>query len=92
MGKFSDSFWRRTGHIAGNWAGYSIFGEKGADARRHIIQNARADAINEMIDRAKKVGANALIGVSIDVEPIGGAEKGYMLMVTASGTAVVVDE
>lgn len=47
MGKFSDSFWRRTGHIAGNWAGYSIFGDKGADARRHIIQNARADAINE---------------------------------------------
>lgn len=47
MGKFSDSFWRRTGHIAGNWAGYSIFGEKGVDARRHIIQNARADAINE---------------------------------------------
>lgn len=47
MGKFSDSFWRRTGHIAGNWAGYSILGDKGADARRHIIQNARADAINE---------------------------------------------
>ena len=47
MGKFSDSFWRRTGHIAGNWAGYSIFGDKGADARRHIIQNARAEAINE---------------------------------------------
>ena len=47
MGKFSDSFWRRTGHIAGNWAGYSIFGDKGADARRHIIQNARADAINK---------------------------------------------
>ena len=47
MGKFSDSFWRRTGHIAGNWAGYSIFGDKGADARRHIVQNARADAINE---------------------------------------------
>ena len=47
MGKFSDSFWRRTGHIAGNWAGYSIFGEKGADARRHIVQNARADAMYE---------------------------------------------
>ena len=47
MGKFSDSFWRRTGHIAGNWAGYSIFGDKGADARRHIVQNARADAMYE---------------------------------------------
>ena len=47
MSKVGDSFSRRVGHIAGNWAGYSIFGDKGADARRHIIQDARADAIRE---------------------------------------------
>ena len=45
MGKILDSAERRFGHIAGNWAGYSIFGDKGADARRHIIQDARADAV-----------------------------------------------
>ena len=56
MSKVGDSFSRRVGHIAGNWAGYSIFGDKGADARRHIIQDARADAIREresQIARAK---------------------------------------
>lgn len=56
MSKIGDSFSRRVGHIAGNWAGYSIFGDKGADARRHIIQDARADAIREresQIARAK---------------------------------------
>ena len=45
MGKILDSAERRFGHIAGNWAGYSIFGDKGADARRHIVQDARADAV-----------------------------------------------
>ena len=54
------------------------------------IANARAYAINEMIDRAKKVGANALIGVSVDVEVLG--DKDSMMMVTSSGTAVVVEE
>lgn len=53
------------------------------------IVDARADAINEMMARAKKIGANALVGVTIDVETIG--ENGSMIMVTASGTAVVVE-
>lgn len=55
------------------------------------VVNARADAVNEMVARAKKVGANALIGVKIDVEAIGGVENGSMIMVTASGTAVIVE-
>lgn len=69
----------------------NVFGGRVAEYEQEIV-DARADAINEMVDRAKKVGANALIGVSIDVEPIGGEESGYMLMVTASGTAVVVND
>lgn len=56
------------------------------------LVNARADAINEMIVRAKKIGANGLLGVKIDVESISfGEENGVMLMVVASGTAVVVE-
>lgn len=54
------------------------------------LVNSRADAIKEMMDRAKKIGANALIGVKIDVETIEVNDKGVMLMVVASGTAVVV--
>lgn len=53
------------------------------------IVNARADAIKEMMDRAKKVGANAIVGVKVDTEAIG--PNGSMLMVTVSGTAVVVE-
>lgn len=53
---------------------------------------ARADAISEMIERAKKIGANALVGVQVDVESITVGEQGQMMiMVTATGTAVVTE-
>lgn len=58
----------------------------------HELIDARADAINEMIERAKKIGANALIGVNIDVESMTmGNNNNSMLIVVASGTAVVTD-
>ena len=40
--------------------------------------------INEMINRACSIGANAVVGVKVDVESLGF----QMLMVTATGTAV----
>ena len=49
---------------------------------------AREEALHEMEERAAQKGANAVIGVDIDYEVLG-ADNG-MLMVTASGTAVVV--
>lgn len=64
-----------------------------AEEYEEELVNARADAINEMIERAKKIGANALVGVKIDIEIAGGDESKAisMLVVTASGTAVVVE-
>ena len=53
------------------------------------LVDCRATAINEMIEHAKKVGANALVGVKIDIETIG--PNGSMIMVIASGTAVVTE-
>ena len=47
------------------------------------------EALKELEQRAGAMGANAVIGVDIDYEVLG-ADNG-MLMVTASGTAVVVD-
>jgi len=41
-----------------------------------------------MRKRAESMGANAIIGVDIDYEVLG---QGNMLMVTASGTAVVIE-
>ncbi|MCQ2178379.1 MAG: putative heavy metal-binding protein [Bacteroidales bacterium] len=50
---------------------------------------AREQAMNEMSDRARSLGANAVVGIDIDYEVLG--EGGGMLMVTASGTAVVLE-
>ena len=49
---------------------------------------ARQNALEEMQERAAAMGANAVVGVDIDYEVLG-ADNG-MLMVTASGTAVVL--
>lgn len=63
-----------------------------AEEYEEELVNARADAMTEMIERAKKIKANALIGVKIDVESINvGQNNGVMLMVVASGTAVVTE-
>ena len=53
-----------------------------------VLREAKDTAIREMIERAQLMGANAIVGVDLDYETIGGT--GSMLMVTASGTAVVV--
>lgn len=42
-----------------------------------------------MQDQAARMGANAVIGVDLDYETVGGS--GSMLMVTASGTAVYIE-
>lgn len=53
------------------------------------LQNARETAIEEMQRRAAAMGANAVIGVDIDYEVLG-TDNG-MMMVNASGTAVVLE-
>ena len=52
------------------------------------LMNARQAALDEMSQRASKMGANAVIGVSFQYSTVG-AENG-MLMVTCNGTAVIV--
>lgn len=51
------------------------------------LMRAREEAINEMYNRAEKIGANAVVGVDVDYEVLG-VDNG-MFMVTVSGTAVV---
>ena len=53
-----------------------------------VLTDARRQAISEMEAEAQKLGGNAVIGVDIDYEVIGA--NGSMLMVSTSGTAVVV--
>ena len=65
----------------------NFFGGRSGTYEEEIIQ-ARQQALAEMEQRAAQMGANAVVGVDIDYEVLG-ADNG-MLMVTASGTAVVV--
>lgn len=53
------------------------------------LRKARQIALDEMQEEAERLGANAVIGVDIDYETVG--ESGSMLMVSASGTAVVIE-
>ena len=54
-----------------------------------VLSRAKDEALNEMTERAKVLGANAVLGVSLDYEAI--RQSGSMLMVTCSGTAVLVE-
>jgi uncharacterized protein YbjQ (UPF0145 family) len=54
------------------------------------LRKAKDIAISEMMEAAKAYGANAVIGVDLDYETIGGG-GGNMLMVSASGTAVTIE-
>ena len=53
-----------------------------------VLREAKDSALSEMEERAAKMVANAVIGVDLDYETVGA--NGSMLMVTASGTAVVI--
>ena len=66
----------------------NFFGGRSASYENELI-NAREAAIAEMSKRASEMGANAVVGVDVDYEVLGA--DGSMLMVSASGTAVVID-
>ena len=53
-----------------------------------VLRKAKDTAMEEMIQRAQEMGANAIVGIDIDYETIG--ESNSMLMVATSGTAVVI--
>ena len=52
------------------------------------LMKAREDALQELSERASRVGANAVVGVDIDYEILGTSNN--MIMVIASCTAVIV--
>ncbi|HEY0108767.1 MAG TPA: heavy metal-binding domain-containing protein, partial [Fibrella sp.] len=56
-------------------------------AYEQALREAKSIAIKEMMDQATRLGANAIIGVDMDYENI----NNTMLMVSANGTAVVID-
>jgi uncharacterized protein YbjQ (UPF0145 family) len=65
-----------------------LVGGRSATYEREL-QRAREIAMQEMQDRARDLGANAVVGVDLDYEVLG--QGNGMLMVSASGTAVVLE-
>ncbi len=65
-----------------------IVGGRSATYEREL-QRARDIAMSELQQRAGDLGANAVIGIDLDYEVLGAGNG--MLMVSASGTAVVVE-
>jgi uncharacterized protein YbjQ (UPF0145 family) len=59
-------------------------------AYEKALREAREIAIAELEAEAKSLGADAVIGVDIDYENITAGDSGSMLMVSVSGTAVVL--
>ncbi len=66
----------------------NFFGGRSEGYESELVE-ARQQALREIIENATQVGANAVVGLDFDYEVLG-ADNG-MLMVTASGTAVIVE-
>lgn len=69
-------------------AGLTNFFGGRSNSYEEELTKARTQALYELEQRAQALGANAVVGIDIDYEVLG-ANNG-MLMVTASGTAVIV--
>ena len=54
------------------------------------LREAKDIALREMQEQAFRIGANAILAVDLDYETLG--SNGSMLMVSASGTAVVIED
>jgi uncharacterized protein YbjQ (UPF0145 family) len=65
-----------------------LVGGRSATYEREL-QRAREIALQELEQRAQELGANAVVGIDLDYEVLGQANG--MLMVSASGTAVVIE-
>ncbi len=64
-----------------------VFGGRSGTYER-TLREAKDTAMREMEDRAAQMGANAVIGIDLDYETIG--NQNSMLMVSCSGTAVIL--
>ena len=58
-------------------------------AATYFSQGQFTTALDELKQRARELGANAIVGLDLDYEVLG--KSNGMLMVSASGTAVLVE-
>ena len=56
-----------------------------------VFEKAQLEAIDELKKRARKLNADAIIGIKVDTGTINVDQAGVLLLVTATGTAVKLD-
>lgn len=71
------------------FAGIRDFVGGRAGSYEKVLRDGRDNAVADMVEEARQLGANAVIGVDLDYETVG--KDGSMLMVSASGTAVRIE-
>ena len=83
--------------VAGFGVGRSLFGSlrsfAGGRSEPHeeLVASIREQAVQDLIAEANRVGANAIVGFSVDLEMIGSSSDGGLLKAHAVGTAVILD-
>jgi len=66
-----------------------IFGGRSA-SYQDVMKAMQDDVIAEAKEEARKLGANAIVGFSLDYDNVGSKNKS-LLMASAKGTAVVIE-
>lgn len=83
--------------VAGFGVGRSFFGSwrsfAGGRSESHeeLVASIRQQAMDDLIAQANGLGANAIVGFSIDLEMIGSGSEGGLLKAHAMGTAVSLE-
>lgn len=67
---------------------HDFFGGR-SNSYESTLREAKDACMREMAERAAAMGANAVVGIDLDYETVG--QTSTMLMVTCSGTAVILD-
>ena len=62
-----------------------VFGGR-SGAYEQVLERGRREAILEMVDKARQLGGDALVGCDLDYQTLG--KRGSMLMIAVNGTAV----
>ncbi|MEL7358461.1 MAG: YbjQ family protein [Cyanobacteria bacterium J06560_6] len=57
-------------------------------AYERVFEKGQQDALKELESRAKRMGADAVIGIQVKTDTINIDEHGVLMLITATGTAV----
>ncbi|WP_417659596.1 YbjQ family protein [Pseudidiomarina sp.] len=80
-----------TGIFSDIAASFSDFFGGRSIAYKKQLESIREEAINELENKARALGANAVVGLSVDNDQISGKNT-QMLMITVTATAVVLKQ